>query len=161
MSTNRNPDSVTNAQGEFHPRREPDEPLTTHGHKPGVLVGNDAVPTFNAQTLPPGTAPADRTFEPEPRTEVPSQASVSADADDDAPLTSASDTLGGVTSADVHTGLGKPLQGQTSTELRHEGQHHRKNPGGYGAGLVGTGASGASSGNQPADELPNERADNL
>lgn len=157
-----------------------------------MLVGNDAVPTFNAQTLPPGTAPADRTFEPEPRNEVPSQASVSADADDHAPLTSASDTLGGATSADVYTGLGKPLQGQTSTELRHEGQHHRKNPGGYGAGLVGTGASGASSGNQPADEhvqpsqrglekeeattagtrgsekieigadeLPNERADNL
>lgn len=117
-----------------------------------MLVGNDAAPSFSAQTLPPGTAPADRTFEPETKTEVPSQASYPAEADEDAPLTSASDTLGGATSADVHTGLGKPLQGQTSTEVRHEGEHHRKNPGGYGAGLVGTGASGAPSGNQTADE---------
>lgn len=117
-----------------------------------MLVGNDAAPAFSAQTLPPGTAPADRTFAPNTQTEVPSQASYPADADEDAPFTSASDTLGGATSADVHTGLGKPLQGQSSTEVRHEGQHHRKNPGGYGAGLVGAGASGAPSGNQPADE---------
>lgn len=116
-------------------------------HKPGVLVGNDAAPSFSAQTLPPGTAPADRTFEPDTKTEVPSQASYPADADEDAPLTSASDTLVGATSADVYTGLGKPLQGETSTE-----EHRRKNPGGYGAGLVGTGASGAPSGNQTADE---------
>lgn len=147
-----------------------------------MLVGNDAVPTFSAQTLPPGTAPADRTFEPDSKTEVPSQASYPADADEDAPTTSASDTLGGTTSGEVHTGLGKPLQGQTSTDERR----------GTRTGLVGTGASGAPSGNQTidegeqpsqrglereeattagtrgrdkleigADELPNERADNL
>ncbi|MCJ1469109.1 hypothetical protein MMC07_007742 [Pseudocyphellaria aurata] len=151
MSTTRNADSVTNAQGEFHPSVQRDEPLTTHGHKPGALVGNDAVPTFSAQTLPAGTAPSDRTFEPNSATEIPSQASHPSDADKDAPFTSAADTLGGATSADVHTGLGKPLQGQTSTEVRHEGQHHRENPGGHGAGLVGTGASGAASTNQLAD----------
>lgn len=31
MSSTRNPDSITNTQGEFHPRIERDEPLTTHG----------------------------------------------------------------------------------------------------------------------------------
>lgn len=47
----------------------------------------------------------------------------------------------------MHTGLGHPGQGQTSSELRHE----RNNPGGHGAGLAGVGAS-AASGNQMADE---------
>lgn len=32
----------------------------------------------------------------------------------------ASDTLTGATSGDVHTGLGHPGQGQTSSELHHE-----------------------------------------
>lgn len=36
------------------------------------------------------------------------------------------DTIGGATSADVHKGYGHPGQGQTSTELRHDGQHGRK-----------------------------------
>jgi hypothetical protein len=47
--------------------------------------------------------------------------------------TSAQDTIGGATSGDVHTGLGKPVQGQTSEEL-HDGSHTR-------AGLEGVGAS--------------------
>ena len=44
----------------------------------------------------------------------------------------------GSTSADVHTGLGHPGAGQTSTELRHDGEKGRKNPG---ASLEGVGAS--------------------
>lgn len=56
----------------------------------------------------------------------------------------------------MHTGLGKPLQGETSAEQRHEGQHHRKNPGGKGSGLVGVGASGAPSGDQGVDEKVQE-----
>ena len=52
--------------------------------------------------------------------------------------TTASSTLGGSTSADVHTGIGKPVQGQNS--------HDR------GGGLAGVGASGAASGNQMTDE---------
>jgi hypothetical protein len=43
---------------------------------------------------------------------------------------SASDTLQGATSADVHTGLGHPGQGQTSSEL-HDGSR------GGGQGLAG------------------------
>lgn len=37
--------------------------------------------------------------------------------------TDALDTLGGATSGDVNTGFGHPGQGQTSTEIRHEGKH--------------------------------------
>lgn len=32
----------------------------------------------------------------------------------------------GATSSDVHTGWGKPLQGQTGVEQRHDGEHGRK-----------------------------------
>lgn len=38
--------------------------------------------------------------------------------------TDASSTITGATSADVHTGLGKPIAGQTSSELR-DGRHER------------------------------------
>lgn len=44
----------------------------------------------------------------------------------------------GATSADVNKGLGKPMTGQTSTEQRHGGEHHRKR---QGAGLEGVGAN--------------------
>ncbi|KAG9547612.1 hypothetical protein KCU97_g20679, partial [Aureobasidium melanogenum] len=50
------------------------------------------------------------------------------------------DTIGGATSQQVHTGLGHPGQGQTSAELHHDGQSHRKNP--------GTGLDGLQSGAQ-------------
>jgi hypothetical protein len=43
-------------------------------HAPGVKVGNDAAPEFNAQTLPAGTAPSDRTFAPNTQNEIPGQA---------------------------------------------------------------------------------------
>ena len=46
-------------------------------------------------------------------------------------------TLTGATSKDVHTGLGHPGSGQTSTEIRHEGAHGRKK---QSAGLEGVGA---------------------
>ncbi|KAI4221055.1 MAG: hypothetical protein L6R36_007167 [Xanthoria steineri] len=136
----RNPDSITNAQGEVHPSIPRDEPSTTHGHKPGVLVGNDTAPTFNAKTLPPGSAPTDRTFQPNNISETPSQASnpnVLPSQDKADTHTTASSTLGGATSGDVHTGLGKPVQGQNV--------HDR------GGGLAGVGASGAASGNQMVD----------
>ncbi|RDW60112.1 hypothetical protein BP5796_11718 [Coleophoma crateriformis] len=112
-----NPDSVSN-QGEFHSRIAPSEPLTTSGHKPGLKVGSDAAPEFHAQTLPTGTAPADRTFKPDTTSEVPGQAmnpNISKET-----WTSASDTIGGATSADVHTGYGLP-EGQASTELHGSG----------------------------------------
>jgi hypothetical protein len=46
-------------------------------------------------------------------------------------------TITGATSKDVHTGLGKPIQGQSSTELRGDGS---KNP----SGLESAGVSGGS-----------------
>lgn len=41
-------------------------------------------------------------------------------------VTTAESTLRGATSQDVHRGLGHPGSGQTSTEVRHDGEHHRK-----------------------------------
>ena len=125
----RNVESLVN-QGEFTPRRPRDEPMTTKGHAPGVNVGNDAAPEFRAETHPPGTAPAERTFQPRPDTYGPTQAGPDV----------AEETLGGATSADLYKGMGKPLQGQTGGELhgnKHVGNRkHRER-----AGLEGTGAS--------------------
>ncbi|KAL8645255.1 MAG: hypothetical protein Q9210_006815 [Variospora velana] len=146
----RNPDAMTNYQGEFQPHKPRDEPSTTHGHKPGILVGNDTAPEFTAKTLPPGSAPADRTFKPNNISEVPSQANnpdVLRSHGKESTHTTASSTLGGATSADVHQGLGKPIQGQSSSEL-----HGGKAGAGREGGLVGVGASGAPSGNQMVDE---------
>lgn len=102
-------------------------------HAPGVLVGNDKVPEFEAKTLPPGTAPADRTFKPQNENEVPP---IGMDQGDE--LDQATDTIGGTTSADVHTGLGHPGSGMTSQEIRHDGEKGRKNPG---KSLEGVGAA--------------------
>lgn len=55
----------------------------------------------------------------------------------EAVYTPASATLTGATSQDVHAGMGKPLQGQTSVEQRHDGEHGRKN---NASGLEGVGA---------------------
>ena len=67
--------------------------------------------------------------------------------------TTASSTLGGATSGDVHTGLGHPGQGQTSNELRHDS---KKDGGG---GLAGVGASvGSSNQMVDTDTQPKERA---
>jgi hypothetical protein len=88
----------------------------------------DTVPTFHAETHPPGTAPPHDTYEPAPEDGVPR-----------ASAASATDSLPGATSADLHAGLGHPGQGQSSAEL-----HHGGNRGGGGqkqtAGLEGVGA---------------------
>ncbi|KNG44344.1 hypothetical protein TW65_08695 [Stemphylium lycopersici] len=107
MSQNKNPEAVSDSR-EFAGHIAPSEPLMTGGHQPGKLVGNDAVPEFNAQTLPAGSAPADKTFQPNP------------ELNNQKMYHQASDTLQGATSADVHTGLGHPGQGQTSQDL-HDG----------------------------------------
>ena len=97
--------------------------LLTHEpqHQIGRQVGNDAVPEFNAQTLPAGSAPANSTYTPNP------------DLNNTKLYHHASDTLQGATSADVHNGLGHPGQGQTSQEL-HDGRR------------VGQGLAGLASG---------------
>lgn len=66
--------------------------------------------------------------------------------------TSAADTLMGATSQDVHTGLGKPLQGQTGVELAHDGEHGRKK---QSAGLEGIGATPQNRGIER--QFPNQR----
>lgn len=48
----------------------------------------------------------------------------------------------------MHSGLGKPAQGQTSNELRHDGAHTSTKQGG---GLAGVGASGVPSSNHMVD----------
>lgn len=179
MSASRNADADANNNGEFGSHIPRDEPMTTHGvsgpshpssrtltnlpmqqHKPGVLVGNDAVPEFHAKTLPAGSAPKDRTFAPNSTAETPGQANndlTERSHGKESTKTSASDTLGGATSGDVHTGMGYPGQGQTSTELRHDGGHTSSKKGG---GLMGVGASGQPSGNQmvDTDTQPEQRA---
>lgn len=90
--------------------------------------------------FPPGTAPASNSYTPRPN-ETGSQAlnpNVERGHGKESVKTNPGDTLMGATSKDVHTGLGHPGSGQTSTELRHDGQHGRKNPG---VGLEGVGAS--------------------
>jgi len=84
------------------------------------MVGNDAIDTFQAKTLPPGSAPPESTFKPNNISDVPPVANMSNKSDPEAPQTKASDTIQGATSGDVHTGLGHPGQGQSSKEL-HDG----------------------------------------
>ena len=99
-------------------------------------MGNDKAPEFSAQTLPPGTAPKESTFQPNPTDEAPPV--MPDNADPEAEQTKASDTIIGSTSGDVHTGLGHPGAGQSSAEMRHDGEKGRKNPG---QGLQGVGAA--------------------
>ncbi|QIW96171.1 hypothetical protein AMS68_001689 [Peltaster fructicola] len=107
-----NADAATPASGEFSAKIAPQEPLQTSGHQPGKLVGNDAVPEFHVQTLPAGTAPPEHTFKPNNAQETP------VDPENAQGVASASDTIVGATSGDVHKGLGHPGSGQTSAELK-------------------------------------------
>lgn len=86
----------------------------------------DAVPTFHGKVLAPGEALPDKSSTPN-TSEVPSQAN-NPDMNEES-QTSALDTLGGSTSADVHKGLGHPGQGQSSAEVRHGGQRAGKKEG--------------------------------
>ncbi|KAI9797351.1 MAG: hypothetical protein M1833_005531 [Piccolia ochrophora] len=142
MSASKNSDAVAGQGGEFSSRVPRDEPETTKGHKPGVVTGP---PEYHAETLPAGTAPSNRTFEANTTSAVPGQAdnpdaSVNSE-EPETTHTSAADTLGGSTSADVHTGFGHPGQGMSSSEEHHDGKAHREKARG---GLAGVGASGAS-----------------
>ncbi|KAJ5991723.1 hypothetical protein N7451_007447 [Penicillium sp. IBT 35674x] len=151
MSTLENVASVANdKQGSFKPSIAPDGPLTDKGHKPGVKVNEaDHRPEHHLQTFPPGTAPASNSYTSNvndvgSQTNNPNMPSNQ--------RTSAADTLMGATSQDVHTGLGKPLQGQTGVELAHDGEHGRKK---QSAGLEGVGATPQNRGIER--QLPNQR----
>ncbi|KAJ6111253.1 hypothetical protein N7486_003488 [Penicillium sp. IBT 16267x] len=136
MSTLRNVASIANEkQGAFKPSIAPEGPLTDKGHKPGVKVNEaDHRPEHHLQAFPSGTAPASNSY-------TPNVNEVSQANNPDMPSdqrTSAADTLMGATSQDVHTGMGKPLQGQTNIEVNHDGAHGRKK---QTAGLEGVGAT--------------------
>ncbi|KAJ6031629.1 hypothetical protein N7540_002361 [Penicillium herquei] len=151
MSTLSNVDSVANAkQGSFKPSVPRQGPITDKGHKPGIKVNEaDQRPEHHLQTFPPGTAPASNSYSPNVN-DVGSQAN-----NPDVQYgqrTSAADTLTGATSQDVHTGFGKPLQGQTGTELAHDGEHGRKK---QSTGLEGIGASMQDRGVER--QFPNQR----
>lgn len=120
MASSHNTESLASTNNEFRSRVPPAEPLTRKGHAPGVKVGNEAVPEFHAETYEPGTAPREDTYQPNPIYETPGQNSNSSSET----YTDPASTLMGSTSADVHQGLGKPLQGQEGTELH--GGHGRK-----------------------------------
>lgn len=162
MSASRNVDALAN-QGEFSSRVPPSEPLADGSwvrypplkvvstsprrstcsdiyscfqqqHKPGVKVGNDAAPEFSAKTYPPGTAPRENMYQPNPQSEIPGQ-SLNEQVDSSAGATSALD-MPGSTSQDVHnaTQFGKPVQGQTSTEHHGSG---KKDSSGVGSRITG------------------------
>jgi hypothetical protein len=165
MSHFRNIDSLNNKQGEFQPGIKPSEPsmkggvsenqssshnlffpwgmLTLCQHQLGVKASpNDRAPEFHAQTLPPGTAPAGSSYQPNPIHEIPSQANnedILRSHGKESKFTKPLDTFPGATSRDVHTGLGKPPVGQSSVEQRHDGQHGRKKET---SGYEGVGKSG-------------------
>lgn len=111
--------------------------LTSKQHQTGQLVGNDAAPEFNAKILPAGSAPPSRTFQPNPVEDDQSQAN---NPDTQAPK--ASDTIIGATSGDVHTGLGKPVQGQSSSDQGRDGKGQGQQAEG-GSGLTGAGSAEA------------------
>ncbi|KAI1100030.1 hypothetical protein F4804DRAFT_320120 [Jackrogersella minutella] len=150
MSKSPNTESLAN-QGEFHSRVPPSEPLTTTGHKPGVKVGNDAVPEFHMEKHTPGTAPPEHTFQPRPGQEAPVEASDGGSQHSINPT----DTLTGSTSREVYTGLGKPVQGQSVAELHSDlhgdstGRRKKEH-----SGLEGVGASVGDSVRQKGGDLP-------
>jgi len=117
--------------------------LTTAKHQPGRLTSSkDAAPEFAAQTLPPGTAPRESTFQPQPTEDVQQSTSLATDSstlEGDSTAAAADATLTGATSADVNAGLGKPIQGQSATERQHDGAHERVK---QRHGLEGVGAGG-------------------
>jgi hypothetical protein len=70
--------------------------------------------------------------------------------------TSPTDTLPGPTSADVDRGVGHPMEGETSTEIRHDGMHKRKKEREGLAGLAPGGSGLRDEGNAEARRLARE-----
>ncbi|KAL7766769.1 hypothetical protein ACKLNR_004685 [Fusarium oxysporum f. sp. zingiberi] len=126
----KNPDSLV-GEGPFHARINPAQPAANNWHKPGNEQGNDAVPEYHAETFPPGTAPAENTFHPNPDSNYTTEA-----------LNMPALDMPGSTSKDVHNSIdnlhGKPLIGQENREIR--GVHPRKRKKER-SGLEGVGAS--------------------
>jgi hypothetical protein len=118
------------AQGEFHASVPASKPTSGDKHAPGVKVGNDAAPEFHATTQPSGTAPASRTFESNTKSALPGQ---SPELSNSGTWVDAESTITGASSQDVYKGMGKPVQGQTTGDLRHQTSQR--------SGLEGVGAN--------------------
>ncbi|KAF4338054.1 hypothetical protein FBEOM_8059 [Fusarium beomiforme] len=134
----KNPDSLE-GQGQFHARVPPSEPAAHKWHKPGNEQGNDAASEYHAEAFPPGTAPQENTFLPNPE-------NVNITETGDEGLDTGALEMPGSTSKDIHNSIdnlhGKPLLGQENRESR--GVHPRKRKKER-SGLEGVGASTADS----------------
>ncbi|KAL2256187.1 hypothetical protein VTK26DRAFT_2055 [Humicola hyalothermophila] len=133
-----NPDSVAN-QDQFHSSVPPAHPLTTSGHQIGQKVGHQGIPEFRAETHPPGTAPKEHSYQPNPVSETPGQA-LNPDVDPSS-RTSALEDLPGATSGDVHRAstFARPMEGQLNREMHGaHGTGQRKKER---SGLEGVGAT--------------------
>ncbi|KAK4673895.1 hypothetical protein QC763_115950 [Podospora pseudopauciseta] len=114
-----NPDSVGN-QGEFRSRVPPSRPMDTHGHQIGQPIGREAIPEFHAKTYPPGSAPKESTFYPNPIHEIPGQAM---NPNMDPSLRTSALDIPGADSKEIYNESGagsRPIEGQTANEIRHE-----------------------------------------
>ncbi|KAK5656441.1 hypothetical protein OQA88_4822 [Cercophora sp. LCS_1] len=131
-----NPDSVV-GQGEFHDRIKRSKPPTHHGHQIGQKIGNEGVPEFHAETFPPGTAPKEHSYQPNPIKEIPGQA---LNDNMDPSLRSSALDMPGATSQDVYNAntFARAMEGQTGRELRGADAGKRQSER---SGLEGVGAS--------------------
>ncbi|KAF5237573.1 hypothetical protein FANTH_10764 [Fusarium anthophilum] len=113
----------------------PVKPVKANKHKPGNEQGNDAAPEYHAETFPPGTAPAENTFRPNPESNYTTEA-----------LNMPALDMPGSKSKDIYNSIdsvhGRPLIGQENREIR--GVHPRKRKKER-SGLEGVGASTAYS----------------
>jgi len=109
--------------GAFHPHAPHDHHHAENvsggaKHHPGVKVGNAAVPDSHVELHAPGTAPADRSFKPDPSPE---------NRGFDDPTRDPLDQGGpGYTSLDADRGAGAPISGMSSEERHHDGRAHNK-----------------------------------
>ncbi|KAJ5382462.1 hypothetical protein N7517_000373 [Penicillium concentricum] len=120
-------------QGAFRPSVPREGPVTTEGHPVNEF---DQRSENRAQAFPPGSAPASDSYSGEPSENY--NLNMNEEEEEGTTYTSAADMFTGATSGDVNRGLGRPMHGQTSTEVRHNGAHGRKK---QPSGLEGIGNS--------------------
>ncbi|KAJ5826838.1 hypothetical protein N7447_003601 [Penicillium robsamsonii] len=122
MSHSSKANNAANAkQGAFRPSVPREGLITTEGHPANEF---DQGPEYRARAFPPGSAPASDTYTGDPGDNY--NLNLNAEEEEENTYTSVADTFMGATSGDVNRGLGRPMQGQTNTEVRHNGAHGRK-----------------------------------
>ncbi|KAJ5493875.1 hypothetical protein N7463_009962 [Penicillium fimorum] len=107
-------------QGAFQPSVPREGPITTEGHPANEF---DQRPEYHVRAFPSGSAPASDSYTGDPGDNY--NLNINAE-EEETTYTSAADTFMGATSGDVNRGLGRPMQGQTNTEVRHNCAHGRK-----------------------------------